>query len=79
MYEEENAINYIISCNVYKFLLPRNNTKTKFSLVNENMLSFIVDGVESKTMPTKGSGYIASKITCTNGSIIVFDNDNWTI
>ena len=60
-------------------LLPRNNTKTKFSLVNENMLSFIVDGVESKTMPTKGSGYIASKITCTNGSIIVFDNDNWTI
>ena len=66
-----------ISLGIY--LLPRNNTKTKFSLVNENMLSFIVDGVESKTMPTKGSGYIASKITCTNGSIIVFDNDNWTI
>ena len=66
-----------ISLGIY--LLPRNNTKTNFSLVNENMLSFIVDGVESKTMPTKGSGYIASKITCTNGSIIVFDNDNWTI
>ena len=60
-------------------LLPSNNIKTKFSLVNENMLSFTVDGVESKTMPTKASGYIASKITCTNGSIIVFDNDNWTI
>ena len=60
-------------------LLPSNNIKTKFSLVNENMLSFTVDGVESKTMTTKASGYIASKITCTNGSIIVFDNDNWTI
>lgn len=30
-------------------------------------------------MPTKGSGYIASKITCINGSINTFDNDNWTI
>ena len=60
-------------------LLPKNKTESKMSLVNENMLSFTVDGTESKTMPTKGSGYIASKITCTNGSIIVFDNDNWTI
>ena len=69
----------VMSLSLGIYLLPRNNIKTKFSLVNENMLSFTVDGVESKTMPTKGSGYIASKITCTNGSIIVFDNDNWTI
>ena len=67
----------VISLSVY--LLPKNNTKSTMSLENNNMLSFTVDGVESKTMPTKGSGYIASKITCTNGSIIVFDNDNWTI
>ena len=30
-------------------------------------------------MPTKGSGYIANKITCKNGSIITFDNDNYII
>ena len=30
-------------------LLPSNNIKTKFSLVNEKMLSFTVDGVESKS------------------------------
>ena len=67
----------VISLSVY--LLPKNKTKSTMSLLNENMLSFTVDGVESKTMPTKGSGYIASKITCTNGSIITFDNDNYTI
>ena len=61
------------------YFLSKSETKTKLSLENNNMLSFTVDGVESKTMPTKGSKYIASKITCTKGSIIVFDNDNWTI
>ena len=30
-------------------------------------------------MPTKGSGYIANKIICKNGSIITFDNDNYII
>ena len=61
------------------YLLPKSKTKNTMPLVNENMLSFTVDGTISKTMPTKGSGYIASKIICIKGSIIVFDNDNWTI
>ena len=69
----------VISLSLGVYFLSKSETKTKLSLENNNMLSFTVDGVESKTMPTKGSKYIASKITCTKGSIIVFDNDNWTI
>ena len=59
-------------------LVPRKENKELVSNTN-NLVSFTVDGVESKTMPTKGSGYIANKITCNNGSIITFDNDNYII
>ena len=59
-------------------LLPRKENKELVSNT-DNLVSFTVDGVESKTMPTKGSGYIANKITCKNGSIITFDNDNYII
>ena len=59
-------------------LVPRKENKELVSNTN-NLVSFTVDGVESKTMPTKGSGYIANKITCKNGSIITFDNDNYII
>ena len=59
-------------------LVPRKENKELVSNTN-NLVSFTVDGVESKTMPTKGSGYIANKITCKNGSIITFDNDNYKI
>ena len=59
-------------------LFPRKENKELVSNTN-NLVSFTVDGVESKTMPTKGSGYIANKITCKNGSIITFDNDNYII
>ena len=60
------------------YLLPRKENKELVSNT-DNLVSFTVDGVESKTMPTKGSGYIANKITCNNGSIITFDNDNYII
>ena len=60
------------------YLLPRKENKDLVSNT-DNLVSFTVDGVESKTMPTKGSGYIANKITCKNGSIITFDNDNYII
>ena len=60
------------------YLLPRKENKELVS-DTDNLVSFTVDGVESKTMPTKGSGYIANKITCNNGSIITFDNDNYII
>ena len=60
------------------YLLPRKENKELLSNT-DNLVSFTVDGVESKTMPTKGSGYIANKITCKNGSIITFDNDNYII
>ena len=59
-------------------LFPRKENKELVSNT-DNLVSFTVDGVESKTMPTKGSGYIANKITCNNGSIITFDNDNYKI
>ncbi len=59
-------------------LVPRKENKELVSNTN-NLVSFTVDGVESKIMPTKGSGYIANKITCKNGSIITFDNDNYII
>ena len=60
------------------YLLPRKENKELVSNT-DNLVSFTVDGVESKTMPTKGSGYIANKINCKNGSIITFDNDNYII
>ena len=60
------------------YLLPRKENKELVS-DTDNLVSFTVDGVESKTMPTKGSWYIANKITCNNGSIITFDNDNYII
>ena len=60
------------------YLLPRKENKELISNT-DNLVSFTVDGVESKTMPTKGSGYIANKIICNNGSIITFDNDNYII
>ena len=59
-------------------LFPKKENKELVSNT-DNLVSFTVDGVESKTMPTKGSGYIANKITCKNGSIITFDNDNYII
>ena len=59
-------------------LFPRKENKELVSNT-DNLVSFTVDGVESKTMPTKGSGYIANKIICKNGSIITFDNDNYII
>lgn len=61
----------------FVFLLKKNN-KLLISK-NDYNLAFTIDGVESKTMPTKGSGYVANNITCTNGTIITFDNDNYVI
>ncbi len=61
----------------FGFSLKKNN-KLLISK-NDYNLAFTIDGVESKTMPTKGSGYVANNITCTNGTIITFDNDNYII
>ena len=43
--------------------------------------SFYVDGVISKTMPTKGSGYTldTEKSTCTNGASPVLNTDDWSV
>ena len=43
--------------------------------------SFYVDGVISKTMPTKGSGYTLDTETsyCTNGASPVLNTDDWSV
>ncbi len=61
----------------FVFSLKKNN-KLLISK-NDYNLAFTIDGVESKTMPTKGSGYVANNITCSDGTIITFDNDNYII
>ena len=73
----------LISCLLFVFVsffvfsLKKNN-KLLISK-NDYNLAFTIDGVESKTMPTKGSGYVANNITCSDETIITFDNDNYII
>lgn len=45
----------------------------------ENVLSYTLNGNPIDTMPSKNSGYIVKAISCTNGSIITWDNTNWLI
>ena len=62
------------------FYINKNNRKDIISeLVDNNMLAFTVDGENTTTMPTKGSGFKVKSITCKNNSNVVWDNDNWEI
>ena len=45
----------------------------------KEMLSYTIDGNSTSSMPTKGSGYKVKSITCKNGSILSWDNDNWLL
>ena len=43
------------------------------------MISYTIDGNTASEKPTKGSGYVVRSITCKNGTILIWDNDNWTL
>ena len=45
----------------------------------KEMISYTIDGNSTSSMPTKGSGYKVKSITCKNGSILSWDNDNWLL
>ena len=45
----------------------------------KEMLSYTIDGNSTNSMPSKGSGYKVKSITCKNGSILSWDNDNWLL
>ena len=45
----------------------------------KNIMAYTIDNETVSEMPTKGSGYIAKSITCKNGSVLVWDNDNWKV
>lgn len=45
----------------------------------KNIMAYTIDNETVSEMSTKGSGYIAKSITCKNGSVLVWDNDNWKV
>ena len=67
---------------IFAYKLTTNNSNNKISLTKEQMkemLSYTIDGNKTSSMPTKGSGYKVKSITCKNGSILSWDNDNWLL
>ena len=67
---------------IFAYKLTTNNSNNKLSLTKEQMkemLSYTIDGNKTSSMPTKGSGYKVKSITCKNGSILSWDNDNWLL
>ncbi len=67
---------------IFAYKLATNKSNNKISLTKEqmkDMLSYTIDGNKTSSMPSKGSGYIAKSITCNNGSILTWDNDNWLL
>ena len=67
---------------IFAYKLTTNNSNNKISLTKEQMkemLSYTIDGNKTSSMPTKGSGYKVKGITCKNGSILSWDNDNWLL
>jgi len=67
---------------IFAYKLTTNNSSNKISLTKEQMkemLSYTIDGNSTSSMPTKGSGYKVKSITCKNGSILSWDNDNWLL
>ena len=67
---------------IFAYKLTTNNSTNKLSLTKEQMkemLSYTIDGNSTSSMPTKGSGYKVKSITCKNGSILSWDNDNWLL
>ena len=67
---------------IFAYKLTTNNSSNKISLTKEQMkemLSYTIDGNKTSSMPTKGSGYKVKGITCKNGSILSWDNDNWLL
>ena len=67
---------------IFAYKLTTNNSSNKLSLTKEQMkemLSYTIDGNSTSSMPTKGSGYKVKSITCKNGSILTWDNDNWLL
>lgn len=58
------------------------STKSNNSSLVDNtngMISYTIDGEMAKEKPTKENGYIVNKIECKNGSVLVWDNDNWQV
>ena len=67
---------------IFAYKLTTNNSNNKMSLTKEQMkemISYTIDGNSTSSMPTKGSGYKVKGITCKNGSILSWDNDNWLL
>ena len=67
---------------IFAYKLTTNNSNNKISLTKEQMkemLSYTIDGNSTNSMPSKGSGYKVKSITCKNGSILSWDNDNWLL
>ena len=67
---------------IFAYKLTTNNSNNKISLTKEQMkemLSYTIDGNSTSSMPTKGSEYKVKSITCKNGSILTWDNDNWLL
>ena len=67
---------------IFAYKLTTNNSSNKLSLTKEQMkemISYTIDGNSTSSMPTKGSGYKVKSITCKNGSILTWDNDNWLL
>ena len=67
---------------IFAYKLTTNNSNNKISLTKEQMkemLSYTIDGNNTSSMPSKGSGYKVKSITCKSGSILSWDNDNWLL
>ena len=57
---------------------PYNTSVGTFSN-GDLILVVTIDGIDSQTFPTKGSGYVANSVTCDKSATGNWDNDLWTI
>ena len=55
------------------------NEDKQISFNTDEMLSYTIDGNPASEKPTKEAGYIVNKITCNNGSNLVWNNDKWEV
>ena len=59
---------------------PKEEKKVSISYKEaNNMLSYTIDGKETKEKPSKDGNYLANKITCEKNTNIVWDNTNWQV
>ena len=74
-----SIVTIIITLMILCFSKTKEYKKEKISIEEKNLIGYTINGEKAEEKPSKELGYIANKITCTNNSNIVWDNDLWEV